>query len=185
MLCLVVSGMLDDVRPRVVAGWIGLAGTIAGITWAVQGSLLRRAVFLAGAGLVAVAAGGLLGRLIGGRRPADEQRSPAVAARDAAAALFALAALIQMGLIAAMVYRSMRDPARRERGDAADATRSIRAISFAATTSCSTMNLGCACRRVKGQYAAPGRGALVFVKLAPKARWLLRRGVGSYRAGSA
>ena len=62
MLCLVVSGMLDDVRPRVVAGWLGLAATIAAITWAVQGSLLRRAVFLAVAGLVAIALASLLGR---------------------------------------------------------------------------------------------------------------------------
>ncbi len=65
MLCLVVSGMLDDVRPRVVAGWIGMAGTIAAITWAVRGSLLRRAVFLAAAGLVAVVLASLLGRFIG------------------------------------------------------------------------------------------------------------------------
>lgn len=37
MLCLVVSGMLDAVRPRIVAGWLGIAGVIAGITWAVKG----------------------------------------------------------------------------------------------------------------------------------------------------
>ncbi|WP_431205655.1 DUF2157 domain-containing protein [Bradyrhizobium betae] len=54
MLCLVVSGMLDDVRPRIVAGWLGIAGVIAGITWAVKGSLLRRSAFLAAAGIVAV-----------------------------------------------------------------------------------------------------------------------------------
>jgi hypothetical protein len=65
MLCLVISGMLDDVRPRVVAGWIGLAAAIAAITWAVQGSLLHRSVFLAAAGLVAVALASLLGRLLG------------------------------------------------------------------------------------------------------------------------
>jgi uncharacterized membrane protein len=64
MLCMVVSGMLDDVRPRVVAGWLGLAATIAAVTWAVKGSLLRRAVFLAVAGLVAVALASLLGRVI-------------------------------------------------------------------------------------------------------------------------
>jgi hypothetical protein len=64
MLCLVLSGMLDDVRPRVVAGWLGLAATIAAVTWAVKGSLLRRAVFLAAAGLVAIALASLLGRLI-------------------------------------------------------------------------------------------------------------------------
>ena len=68
MLCLVVSGMLDDVRPRVAAGWLGLAATIAAITWAVRGSLLRRAVFLAVSGLVAVALASLLGRLIGRER---------------------------------------------------------------------------------------------------------------------
>jgi hypothetical protein len=68
MLCLVVSGMLDDVRPRIVAGWLGLAATIAAVTWAVKGSLLRRAVFLAAAGLVAVALASLLGRLIGRER---------------------------------------------------------------------------------------------------------------------
>ncbi|AJA59288.1 MULTISPECIES: DUF2157 domain-containing protein [Bradyrhizobium] len=54
MLCLVVSGVLDDVRPRIVAGWLGIAGVIAGITWAVKGSLLRRSAFLAAAGIVAV-----------------------------------------------------------------------------------------------------------------------------------
>jgi hypothetical protein len=68
MLCLVVSGMLDDVRPRIVAGWLGLAATIAAVTWAVKGSLLRRAVFLAASGLVAVALASLLGRLIGRER---------------------------------------------------------------------------------------------------------------------
>ncbi|MGY0570813.1 DUF2157 domain-containing protein [Bradyrhizobium sp. RDM12] len=54
MLCLVVSGVLDDVRPRIVAGWLGIAGVIAAITWAVKGSLLRRSAFLAVAGIVAV-----------------------------------------------------------------------------------------------------------------------------------
>ena len=54
MLCLVVSGMLDAVRPRIVAGWLGIAGVIAGITWAVKGSLLRRSAFLAVAGLITV-----------------------------------------------------------------------------------------------------------------------------------
>jgi hypothetical protein len=68
-LCLVVSGMLDDVRGRVVAGWLGLALAIAAITWAVRGSLLRRAVFLAIAGVTAVALASVLGRLLGkGRR---------------------------------------------------------------------------------------------------------------------
>jgi len=46
MLCLVLSGMLDGMRPRVVTGWIGLACAIAAITWAVVGSLLKRAAFL-------------------------------------------------------------------------------------------------------------------------------------------
>ena len=54
MLCLVVSGMLDAVRPRIVAGWLGIAGVIAGITWAVKGSLLRRSTFLAVAGIITV-----------------------------------------------------------------------------------------------------------------------------------
>ncbi|QOZ06453.1 DUF2157 domain-containing protein [Bradyrhizobium sp. CCBAU 51765] len=64
MLCLVVSGMLDDVRPRIVAGWLGIAGVVAGITWAVKGSLLRRSVFLAVAGVAAVAFATALGRLL-------------------------------------------------------------------------------------------------------------------------
>jgi uncharacterized membrane protein len=64
MLSLVVSGMLDDVRPRVVAGWLGLGFIIAGITWAVRGSLLRRSLFLAVAGLAAVALAALFGRLV-------------------------------------------------------------------------------------------------------------------------
>jgi uncharacterized membrane protein len=64
MLSLVISGLLEDVRPRIVAGWIGLACLIAAITWAVHGSLLRRAVFLAAAGVVAVALAVLLGRLV-------------------------------------------------------------------------------------------------------------------------
>ena len=64
MLSLVVSGMLDEARPRMVAGWLGLAATIAGVTWGVQGSLLRRAVFLAIAGLVAVGLASALGRLM-------------------------------------------------------------------------------------------------------------------------
>jgi len=64
MLCLVISGMLDGERSRVVAGWIGLAAVIAGVTWAVQGSLLRRSAFLAAAGLAAVALASLLGRVL-------------------------------------------------------------------------------------------------------------------------
>ena len=64
MLCLVISGMLDDVRPRIVAGWLGLGLMIAGITWAVRGSLLRRAAFLAVAGIVAVVLSTALSRLV-------------------------------------------------------------------------------------------------------------------------
>ena len=64
MLCLVVSGMLDDVRPRIVAGWLGIAGVVAGITWAVKGSLLHRSAFLAVAGVAAVAFATALGRLL-------------------------------------------------------------------------------------------------------------------------
>lgn len=64
MLCLVVSGMLDAARPRIVAGWIGIAGVIAGITWAVQGSLLRRSVFLALAGAAAIVLATVLNRLL-------------------------------------------------------------------------------------------------------------------------
>lgn len=64
MLCLVVSGVLDDVRPRIVAGWLGIAGVIAAITWAVKGSLLRRSAFLAVAGAVAVAFATALNRAL-------------------------------------------------------------------------------------------------------------------------
>src|SRR5204863_2124501 len=63
MLCLVMSGILDDERPRVVAGWIGLAGAIAAITWSVKGSLLRRAAFLAAAGIATVGLAIFLGRI--------------------------------------------------------------------------------------------------------------------------
>ena len=64
MLCLVVSGMLDGARARIVAGWLGIAGVIAGITWAVKGSLLRRSAFLAVAGAAAVALATVLNRLL-------------------------------------------------------------------------------------------------------------------------
>jgi uncharacterized membrane protein len=64
MLCLVVSGMLDAARPRIVAGWLGIAGVIATITWAVKGSLLHRSAFLAVAGAVAVALATVLHRLL-------------------------------------------------------------------------------------------------------------------------
>ncbi|WP_027523593.1 DUF2157 domain-containing protein [Bradyrhizobium sp. Ec3.3] len=64
MLGLVVSGMLDAVRPRIVAGWLGIAGVIAGITWVVKGSLLRRSAFLAAAGVIAVAFATVLDRAL-------------------------------------------------------------------------------------------------------------------------
>ena len=64
MLCLVVSGMLDAARPRIVAGWLGIAGVIAGITWAVKGSLLARSAFLAVAGAAAIALAAVLNRLL-------------------------------------------------------------------------------------------------------------------------
>jgi uncharacterized membrane protein len=63
-LCLIVSGMLDDTRARVVAGWIGLAVVIAAITWTVQGSLLKRSLFLAIAGAAAILLALALGRLL-------------------------------------------------------------------------------------------------------------------------
>jgi uncharacterized membrane protein len=59
---------MDGARPRVVAGWIGLAFVIAAITWAVQGSLLKRAVFLAAAGVVAITVASLLGRFVRSER---------------------------------------------------------------------------------------------------------------------
>jgi hypothetical protein len=64
MLCLVVSGMLDAARPRIVAGWLGIAGVIAAITWAVKGSLLNRSIFLAVAGMVAVVLALMLNRFV-------------------------------------------------------------------------------------------------------------------------
>lgn len=63
MLGLIVSGMLDKVRPRVVAGWIGLGVAIASITWALEGSMIKRTLFLAVAGAIAVGLAILLGRL--------------------------------------------------------------------------------------------------------------------------
>jgi uncharacterized membrane protein len=64
MLCLVVSGMLDGARARMVAGWLGLAAVIASITWAVNGSLLGRSIFLGAAGAAAIALAMLLGRMV-------------------------------------------------------------------------------------------------------------------------
>ena len=69
MVCLVVSGMLDAVRPRMVAGWIGFAGVVAGITWAVKGSLLGRSAFLALAGGAAIALSTVLNRRLPRGRP--------------------------------------------------------------------------------------------------------------------
>jgi hypothetical protein len=63
MLFLVVSGLLDGARPRLVAGWLGIAGCIAAITWAVKGTLLSRSIFLAIAGAVAVVLALALNRL--------------------------------------------------------------------------------------------------------------------------
>ena len=63
MLFLVVSGLLDSARPRLVAGWLGIAGCIAAITWAVKGTLLSRSIFLAVAGAVAVVLALALNRL--------------------------------------------------------------------------------------------------------------------------
>jgi len=41
-----------------------MAGVIAAITWAVKGSLLRRSVFLAAAGIVAVVIAFVLNRFV-------------------------------------------------------------------------------------------------------------------------
>src|SRR5712692_4853688 len=64
VLCLVISGTLDGARARAVAGWLGLAGVIASVTWAVKGSLLHRSIFLAAAGAVAITLAMLLGRVL-------------------------------------------------------------------------------------------------------------------------
>jgi hypothetical protein len=64
MVCRLISGMLDAARPRIVASWLGIAGVIAAITWAVKGSLLRRSAFLAAAGAVAVVLATMLNRLL-------------------------------------------------------------------------------------------------------------------------
>jgi len=69
-LCLIVSGMLDDTRARVIAGWVALAVVIAAITWTVQGSLLKRSFFLAIAGAAAILLALALGRL----RPREAER---------------------------------------------------------------------------------------------------------------
>jgi uncharacterized membrane protein len=64
MLCVVVSAMHDTGRARIVAGWLGIAGVIAAITWTVKGSLLHRSVFLAAAGAVAVVLALMLNRFV-------------------------------------------------------------------------------------------------------------------------
>ena len=64
MLFLVVSGLLDGARPRLVAGWLGIAGCIAAVTWAVKGTLLSRSIFLAIAGAIAVVLALALNRLL-------------------------------------------------------------------------------------------------------------------------
>jgi len=64
MVCLLVSGMLDENRPRIVAGWLGTAGVIVAITWGVGGSLLRRSAFFAAAGALAVTLAIALNRLL-------------------------------------------------------------------------------------------------------------------------
>lgn len=71
MLSLVVSGMLDDVRPRVVAGWLGLGTAIAAMTWLIgEGSLIKAALFLAVAGAIAVGFALALGRFMPRERAA-------------------------------------------------------------------------------------------------------------------
>lgn len=62
MLCLVVSGMMDASRSRIVAGWIGIAGIIGFITWAANGALLQRSFFLLTTGAISVAIAALLHR---------------------------------------------------------------------------------------------------------------------------
>jgi uncharacterized membrane protein len=64
MLSVVIAGALDELRPRVVAGWLGLGLTLAAITWLVRGSLIERAFFLAAAGAAAVGLAMLLGRIV-------------------------------------------------------------------------------------------------------------------------
>jgi len=66
VFCLLVSGTLDAARERTVAGWLGVAGAIASITWVATDSLLYRSAFLATAGLAAVVLATLLNKLIPG-----------------------------------------------------------------------------------------------------------------------
>lgn len=65
-LCLVVAGMLAVVRARMIAGWLGIAGVIAAITWWGAGSLLSRAAFLALSSLVVIVLAVVLARLLPG-----------------------------------------------------------------------------------------------------------------------
>lgn len=63
LLSLIISGILDDIRPRVVGGWVGLAMVIAVITWGMEEPLRYRALFLMLAGIVAIALAAVLERL--------------------------------------------------------------------------------------------------------------------------
>ena len=63
LLSLIISGILDDIRPRVVGGWVGLAMVIAIITWGMEEPLRYRALFLVLAGIVAIALAAVLERL--------------------------------------------------------------------------------------------------------------------------
>jgi hypothetical protein len=69
MLALLLSGILDQCRPRVVAGWLGLGAVICVITWTVKASLLQRSIFLAAAGAVVIVLAIVLGRLSRKVRP--------------------------------------------------------------------------------------------------------------------
>jgi len=63
-LSLVLAGAMDERRPRLVAGWIGLAFVIGMITWTVEGTMLMRSLFLAVAGGAAIVLALMLGRLL-------------------------------------------------------------------------------------------------------------------------
>jgi uncharacterized membrane protein len=63
-LSLVLAGAMDERRPRLVAGWIGLAFVIGVITWTVEGTMLMRSLFLAVAGGAAIVLALMLGRLL-------------------------------------------------------------------------------------------------------------------------
>ena len=63
LLSLIISGILDDIRPRVFGGWVALAMVIAIITWGMEEPLRYRALFLVIAGIVAIALAAVLERL--------------------------------------------------------------------------------------------------------------------------